>query len=42
MNNVTYIHGFETEQEAMQHAKLLINGGIVQKQGSIWHVWQIN
>jgi hypothetical protein len=42
MTNTTYRGGFETEQKAMQFAELLINGGIIQKQGDIWHVWQIN
>ena len=37
-----YLQGFSTEAEAIELANSLINGGIIQQQNGVWHVWQIN
>jgi hypothetical protein len=42
MKNTTYLTSFQTEQEALEYCNCIIGGGIVQKQGDLWHVWQIN
>lgn len=39
---MTYRQAFDTEQQAKDFCNSLIHGGIIQQQGSRWHVWQIN
>jgi hypothetical protein len=38
----TYREAFKTEQEALDFTHTIIGGGVVQKQGDLWHVWQVN
>lgn len=38
----TYRAGFKTEQEALEFADSIMGGGVIQQQGEIWHVWQVN
>ena len=38
----TYRQAFKTEQEAIEFTYTIIGGGVVQKQGDLWHVWQVN
>ena len=39
---MTYRQAFETEEEAIDFCDAIINGGIVQFQEGLWHVWQID
>jgi len=38
----TYRQSFKTEQEALEFTNSIIGGGVIQKQGDLWHVWQVN
>lgn len=39
---MTYRQAFDTEEQAKAFCDSLIHGGIIQQQGQVWHVWQIN
>jgi hypothetical protein len=40
--SLTFREKFSTEKEAKNLVDQLIHGGIIQKQGEFWIVWQIN
>lgn len=39
---MTYREAFRSEAEAVAFTDTLVHGGIIQRYGDIWHVWQIN